>query len=74
MTQVTLNARPEFSFLRSLTNVFAAIGDFLVQLSEASNRAKQVQYLNSLTDEDLAKRGLTREDIVRHVFSDKLGI
>lgn len=56
--------------LRVLASPFVAIGNFMVAMGEASSRAKAVEYLNSLSDEDLAKKGLTREDIVRRVFAD----
>lgn len=33
-----------------------------------SQRMKRIDYLNGLTDEQLAQRGLRRSDIVRHVY------
>ncbi len=49
---------------------FKAIGRFFVQIMESNSRLHQVEQLNALTDEELAKRGLRREDIVRFVFRD----
>lgn len=36
------------------------------------SRRAQVEYLESLSDADLAARGLTRDDIIPHVFRDKM--
>ncbi|MBS8228760.1 DUF1127 domain-containing protein [Vannielia litorea] len=42
----------------------------LVSMAEANPRMKAVTRLSELSDEELAARGLKREDIVRHVFRD----
>ncbi|QDC11618.1 DUF1127 domain-containing protein [Oceanicola sp. D3] len=42
----------------------------LVSLAEANPRMKAVSRLSAMSDEELAARGLKREDIVRHVFRD----
>ena len=41
--------------------------------AEAVSRKNEISFLNSLTDEELAARGLTRDRIVHHVFRDRLG-
>ncbi|WP_420863123.1 DUF1127 domain-containing protein [Algirhabdus cladophorae] len=37
---------------------------------EANGRMARVEALQALSDEQLAAKGLRREDIARHVFSD----
>jgi len=49
---------------------FRAFGRFLIVMAENNGRVKEVQYLSSLSDAQLAARGLKREDIARHVFHD----
>lgn len=46
------------------------IGTFFVRLAENNVRARRIEYLQSLSDDQLHRIGLRREDIVRHVFSD----
>ncbi|MEM8731769.1 MAG: hypothetical protein AAGF79_17810 [Pseudomonadota bacterium] len=41
-------------------------------MAEANPRMKKVQALQSMTDAELAERGIKREDIVRVVFQDAL--
>jgi uncharacterized protein YjiS (DUF1127 family) len=55
-----------------LIKPFIAIGNFLIVLGENSSRMQKVKTLNEMTDEQLAAKGLTREDIVRHVFADSM--
>lgn len=74
MANTAIDVRAQHNILRTLATPFVAIGNFLVALGEASSRAKQVEFLNAMSDAELAERGMTRETIVRHVFSDKMGI
>jgi hypothetical protein len=50
--------------------VLAAIGEFFETAAASNRRVRQVQYLQSLSDAELAKRGIKREEIVHRVFSD----
>jgi len=59
------------------STAFSAIGRFLRRIAESSgrvaalnNRVRQAEALMAMSDEQLAERGLRREDIVRHVFSN----
>ncbi|MCJ7874187.1 DUF1127 domain-containing protein [Marinovum sp. 2_MG-2023] len=54
--------------------ILARIGNFMVQIAENNHRIRKVEFLNNLSDEELAARGIRREDIVHHVFSDMLHI
>ena len=62
--------KPGFGIARLFNEIF----DFFIRMSEANARVRQVEALNALSDAQLAKRGLRREDIVRHVFQDLYGI
>jgi|GEM_PF-2715196 uncharacterized protein YjiS (DUF1127 family) len=56
---------------------FGWAGETLVTLSRAvaacsgaQKRVDEVQMLLALSDEELSRRGIARDDIVRHVFRD----
>lgn len=68
MAQATTNiAFENRSFL-------ARLGDFLVKISENKTRARRVEQLNAMSDAELARIGLRREQIVRHVYADVMAI
>lgn len=48
---------------------FRAVWRFLIHLAECSHMGQQVERLNSLSDEELAARGLTREGEIRRIFN-----
>ncbi len=54
------------------TGIFDRIINFLVSIAESNGRMRAVERLNAMSDQELAARGLKREDIVRHVFRDML--
>ncbi|PTV94616.1 hypothetical protein C8J27_107147 [Rhodobacter aestuarii] len=49
----------------------ASFGARLVEATEAHERMQEVLRLSDMSDEELAVHGLTRDDIVSHVFRDK---
>jgi hypothetical protein len=49
-----------------------SVGTFMLDMAEANSRSHMIQDLNNKTDRQLADMGIAREDIVRHVFRDKL--
>ena len=51
---------------------FAAVGAFLVRLSEANVRVCELERLSAMSDADLSKIGVPRKDIVRHVYRGSL--
>ena len=69
MAQITTNA-PATSWSFSLSGIFRSIGNGLIQLTEANSRVRRAEALHAMNDEELAKMGLKREDIARHVFGD----
>lgn len=50
--------------------IYEALVTFFVRYAEVRSRSRQIEALNRLSDTELAARGLTRDGIVRHVFSD----
>lgn len=57
----------------------AQIGAFLAALARAVAMAKnaearfdEIQTLQALSDDELARRGIARDNIVRHVYADLL--
>ena len=64
-TQTAVSVRSPFTVLkRSLSAIFNG----LINVAEANPRYRRIQPLQALSDEQLAKKGLRREDIVMHVF------
>lgn len=63
-TEITL---PRRNILRDAAY---ALARGFMSISENNARVRQMEHLQSLSDAALAKRGLRREDIVRHVFRD----
>ncbi|EIE49839.1 leucyl-tRNA synthetase [Salipiger aestuarii] len=53
-----------------LTRFFRAIGSALIAIAESNPRLRRVKALQRLSDEQLAAKGLRRDDIVRYVFGD----
>lgn len=52
-------------------NPLPALGRLFVALMERNALARRVDRLNALSDEELARRGLTRQDAVREIFRDR---
>lgn len=59
-----------FSVWGILAAPFVALGKGLVAMGEANSRAREVEFLHSLSNRELADRGLARDDIAHHVFKD----
>lgn len=67
MAQLTTN------MIDTRPGILERIMSFLVSIGENNSRLRRVEFLNGLSDDELAARGIRREDIVRHVFADALG-
>ena len=50
--------------------VVEALKNFGAAYVESRSRQAEIAALDAMTDAELAERGITREGIVRHVFSD----
>ena len=55
-----------------LSRIGETIWGALVSFGEARARSSEVQFYCSMSDEELAKHGLRRDEIVRHVFRDQI--
>jgi uncharacterized protein YjiS (DUF1127 family) len=53
-----------------LRHIGESILTFFVNIAEANSRVREAERLNAMTDAELEKIGLKREDIARHVFRD----
>jgi hypothetical protein len=60
--------------LAAIGEFFARIVDALVAASAAGRCAHEVERLMAMSDAELARRGIKREDIVRHAFARYLGV
>lgn len=71
MATTTLARRnsPFSGILHALRRGFGAIFSFLIAIAEASERYRAFERLNSMSDAELAARGIKREDIVRRIFA-----
>lgn len=57
-----------------LVRAATAFWNGLVALGESAARTKELEFFANLTDEELEKRGLTRDQIVRHVYRDRISL
>ena len=53
-----------------IADFFSGLLEGLARVAESNHRMKEIHRLQAMTDEDLAKRGLSRDGIVQHVFRD----
>lgn len=69
MADTARSNRNAFGLLgKTLAAPFVGIGRFLVTMAEASPRMRQLNKLARMSDADLQKRGLTREDEIRRIL------
>ncbi len=66
-TSFTEESQPGF-----LRRMMQRIGDGMVVFIERQSRLDRVQRLRAKSDAELAEIGLRRDEIVRHVFRDRL--
>jgi hypothetical protein len=65
------DASSQNGFAAGFDRAVTAVVGFLVAISTAQPRVRQIELLCAKTDEELAVRGLIiRQDIVRHVYRD----
>lgn len=69
-THTTNIHTPAFSLFAPIRAFFAALGRAMIVAAENSSCMKRIEAFNAMTDEQLAERGLKRDEIVRHVFQD----
>lgn len=59
---------------RWLATALRALGAGLEHLAEARSRRDQIEQLSALSDAQLQALGLRRDQIVAHVFRDRIGL
>ena len=59
------------SKLGFFTRLSDRILDTFLQIGQANKAVSEVQFLQSLSDKELERRGIKRDEIVQHVFQDK---
>lgn len=55
----------------SISSIFSALGRALIRAAENNPRMKQVARLNETSDAELAEQGLSREEVLHHIFRDR---
>ena len=71
MASTDTKAPHGFNLLHSVTNILSVIGHAMMRPTDAKaeNARRQIKALQALSDEELAERGVRREDIEFRVFS-----
>jgi uncharacterized protein YjiS (DUF1127 family) len=66
----TTTAPREHRFGKAVHDFFAALGRSFIAYMERSSRLVEIDRLNAMSDEELAKIGVRRDRIAYHVFRD----
>ncbi len=66
------NVSNAFNPAAVLHSIGSRLGNMVAVFAEAQSRRDRIMDLLDKSDEDLAKMGLRREDIVHHVFGDRI--
>jgi len=74
MAHISTQPSAGFSILRPIVAFGHGFVAWMERIAEANSRIDEIRHLQSLSDEELAKRGLDRDSIVYHVFADRIGI
>ncbi|MBE1283290.1 MAG: hypothetical protein GJ676_08245 [Rhodobacteraceae bacterium] len=72
MAHSTVQTRTRISLPGLIASIGSSIYAALISLGEARSRVRQIEFLQSLSDEELEKRGLKRDQIVHRVFADSI--
>lgn len=64
---------PLAGFFRALGEMSVTLGNGLCCLAEARSRRDRIERLQALSDAQLRVLGLRRDQVVAHVFRDRLG-
>jgi len=74
MAHISTQPTAGFSILRPLSAIGHGLMAWMERIAVAISRLEEINHLQSLSDEELAERGIERERIVYHVFADRIGI
>lgn len=67
-------SQTQSGLLTRISEFFSSMAVSLQVANESQARLDQIQRLQSKTDDELAAIGLTRDDIVRHVYRDMFNV
>ena len=68
MAHITTQVPTVYTNFALISRFFSALFDGLVRIAENNPKMRQINALAALSDEQLAARGLKREDIAHYVF------
>ena len=68
MAHITTQVPAASASFAPVSRFFSALFDGLVRIAENNPKMRQINALAALTDEQLAARGLKREEIAHYVF------
>ncbi|TDK43816.1 hypothetical protein [Antarcticimicrobium luteum] len=74
MAHISTQPSAGFSILRPFVAFGHGFMAWMERVAVANSRIDEIRRLQSLSDEDLAKRGIDRDHIVYYVFADRIGI
>ncbi len=66
------NVSNAFNPVAALQSIGSRIGNMINVFAEAQLRRDRIMQLLDKSDEELAELGMKREDIVHHVFGDRI--
>ncbi len=70
MAQSTTHRSPVITLFALVADIFVGIFDALTRIGEANSKVRQIKALSDMSDDELAARGMRREDIIRLVMAD----
>lgn len=59
-------------FLSLIARPFRATWEFLIKVAENSHQMEEIRKLNAITDEELARKGLTRMGEINRIFGGRI--
>ncbi|MEY8839851.1 DUF1127 domain-containing protein [Cribrihabitans sp. XS_ASV171] len=68
MAHASTNTTLAAGFGRFFADIFGGLWDALIRMGEANEKVRRIEALSALSDQELAKLGLARQDIIRHVM------
>jgi hypothetical protein len=74
MTATTTNAHPAHPVFGRIRSAAAAVFSALAEYNHAAHCAREAERLFRMSEQELAKRGLTRDRMVHHAFGPYLYI
>lgn len=70
MADTSIHTSTGFNFIAGLERFWSGLASSMETLAKTQSRVRQMEALSNLSDDQLAQRGMKREDIARHVFRD----